>query len=130
MAQLHRIQARPSVPCPYVAGTVKIEPDKPSSLLELIHDQINRDCPGTSTEFQIAPDPTNMAPVWIGAHMAHSHEGENEPGALGVKSFGYSLTPMAQPRIYRSSYPGTSTVIGVVQVYSEAPAKLHVEVQE
>ena len=52
------------------------------------------------------------------------------PGPLDVTKYAYYLTPMAEPRLYRSSYPGTSTVIGVVQVFSQPPAKLHVEVQE
>ncbi|HEY6373458.1 MAG TPA: hypothetical protein VIX37_22975 [Candidatus Sulfotelmatobacter sp.] len=117
------IPPRPSVPTPFVSGTVDIPPDRPVSLLDLIHEQISRNCPGTSTEFQIWPEPTNVAPVWIGAFM-------QIPGRLSITSFGYILTPMASPRIYRSSYPGTSTVIGVIQVYSQPPAKLHIEVQE
>lgn len=114
---------RPSVPPPFVAGTVEVPADQPVSLLDLIHQYISRDCPGTSSEFMIWPEPTNQAPVWIGAHM-------QLPGKLGTQSFGYYLTPMSDPRVYRSSYPGGSTVIGVVQVYSQPPARLHVEVQE
>ena len=125
------IPARPSVPIPFFAGMLTITPGTPLSLLELIHDQINRDCPGTSCEFQLWPNPTNMAPVWIGSYMSNPRIGNpDNPGALGVKQYGYYLTPMAQPRLYRSSYPGGSTAIGVLQVFSEAPAKLHVEVME
>lgn len=125
------IPARPSVPVPYCAGTVTIEPNQPTSLLELIHDQINRDCPGTGVEFQIWPEPTNQAPVWIGAYMANPRLGDSaDPGKLSIKHFGFYLTPMADPRIYHASYPGTGTPIGVVQVFSQAPAKLHVEIIE
>lgn len=117
------IPGRPSVPTSFVSGSVTIPANQPVSLLDLIQQQISRDCPGTSTEFQIWPDPTNQAPVWIGAFM-------QVPGKVTTSSFGYYLTPQAAPRIYRSSYPGTSTVIGVIQVYSEPAAILHVEVQE
>jgi len=117
------IPPRPSVPTPYVAGTVSIPANQPSSLLDLIQQQISRDCPGTSVEFLLWPDPCNQAPIWVGAFM-------QIPGPLDVTQYAYYLTPMAEPRLYRSSYPGTSTVIGVVQVFSQPPAKLHVEVQE
>ena len=129
------IPPRPSVPPPYIAGLVRLPINKPVSLLELIHEQINRDCPGTSVEFMIWPNPTNQAPIYIGSHMAHRYDpdyGDSEmPGKLDFEHFAYYLTPMSPPRIYRSSYPGTSTAIGVIQVFSQAPnSKLHVEVME
>ena len=129
------IPARPSVPPPYVAGTVKLPAGEAVSLLELIHEQINRDCPGTSVEFVISSHQGNQAPVYIGAHMAHAYDEDggdsDKPGKLDHEHYGYLLSPMAQPRVYRSSYPGTSTAIGVVEVYSQAPgAKLNVEVME
>lgn len=123
---------RPSVPPPYVAGTVDIPANRPVSLLRLIQDQINRDAPGTSVEFMIWPNPENQAPIWIGAAMAHAYNpagGDSSlPGPLDFESYGYFLTPMGQPRVYHSTYPGASTAIGVLQVFSQAPAKLHVEV--
>lgn len=118
-----RISPRPSVPTPYVAGTIAIPPNQPVSLLALIQDQIAPDCPGTSVEFLLYADPTNVAPVWVGAASRLG-------GAVNTVQSAYNLTPMGEPRLYRSGYPGTSTAIGVVQVLSQAPAKLHVEVQE
>lgn len=114
--------ARPSVPAPYIAGRLELEPGKPHNLIDLIHDQLGLDCPGTSTEFRIRAHPTNMAPIWIGAFMP-------KPGALSIHQFADTLSPM-QERVYRSSYPGTQTPIGVIQVFSEASAKLTVEVIE
>ena len=114
---------RPSVPCPFVCGSVDVPANQAVSLLSLIQNQVTRDCPGTSTQFTLSASPTNMAPVWLGAFMQIA-------GALTIKSFGSFLTPMGEPRIYRSSYPGTQTPIGLIQVFSEAPAKLHIEVVE
>lgn len=117
------IQPRPSVPAPYIAGMLTLTPHVPHNLLELIHEQTGLDCPGTSTEFRIWANPTNLAPIWIGAFMPKT-------GSLSVHQYAYNLTPMQQPMVYRSSYPGTQTPIGVMQVFSEAPAKLHIEVIE
>jgi hypothetical protein len=89
----------------------------------MIHDQLGLDCPGTSTEFRIWASPTNMAPIWVGAFMP-------KVGPLSVHQYAYNLTPMQEPTVYRSSYPGTQTPIGAIQVFSEATAKLHVEVIE
>ena|SRR5215475_5973893 len=112
-----------SVPAPYVAGTITLEPNTSYDLLELIQKHLEIDCPGASVEFLLSADPTNMAPIWVGAVSRIG-------GKLTVKNSAYNLTPMAPPRLYRSSYPGSSTAIGRLQVLSEAPAKLHVEVQE
>ena len=112
---------RPSVPIPYVAGTIKLEAGKVSGVLELIHQQLNENCPGTSVEFRISADPANVAPVFIGQQSIGG-----EP--LGCNNYGAALTPGGEERRYRASYPGTGTPQGMMQVFSEAPAKLHVEV--
>ena len=131
------VPARPSVPVPFAAGTLRVPAGQPVGLLDLIHQQINRDVPGTSTQFTIESDPCNLAPVYFGAFMGNplqqdSTEPSNEarPGALSPLNYGRMLTPMGEPITYRSSYPGTQTPIGVLQVFSEAPAKIHVEVVE
>ena len=110
---------RPSVPTPYFAGTISVPAGKVSGVLELIH-QVNPNVPGTSVEFRIQGDPTNVAPVFIG---------QGTPDLpISCTNYGGVLTPMGEARRYRASYPGTGTPQGLMQVFSEAPAKLHVEV--
>jgi len=114
---------RPSVPAPYISGRLTLTPGAPQNLIDLIKNQLGLDCPGTSTEFRMWANPTNMAPIWCGAFMPGA-------GPLSVEQYAYSLSPMQDPIVYRSSYPGTQTPVGMMQVFSEAPAKLHVEVIE
>ena len=117
------LPARPSVPVPYLAGTISVPAGKVSGVLELIHQQLNPNCPGTSVEFRISADPSNESPVYIGGGTLPSQP-------LSCTNYGAMLTPMGEERRYRASYPGTGTPQGVMQVYSDAPAKLHVEVNE
>lgn len=109
---------RPSVPIPYFAGTISVPAGKVSGVLDLIW-KVSPNVPGTSVEFRISADPSNEAPVFIGS-------GDD----LGCDNYGGILTPMGEERRYRASYPGTGTPQGVMQVFSEAPAKIHVEVNE
>lgn len=118
-----KISPRPSVPPPYVGGMLTIAPNTVFNLLTLIQQQIEWDCPGTSVEFLIWADPTNMAPVYFGSSGRLS-------GKLSTTHYAFQLTPMAEPRLYRSSYPGNQTAIGRLEVFSQAPAKIHVEVVE
>lgn len=110
---------RPSVPVPYLAGTISVPAGKATGVLQLIWEQLDPNCPGTSVEFRIVADPSNETPVYIGS----------QPD-LGCDNYGGILTPMGEDRRYRASYPGTGTPQGVMRVFSEAPAKLHVEVNE
>lgn len=114
---------RPSVPVPYVAGTISLQAGVVSGVLQLIFDQLNRNCPGTSVEFRISADPSNTTPVFIG-------QADTGNGPVGCNNYGAILTPMGEERRYRGTYPGHGTPQGVMQVFSEAPAKLHVEVNE
>lgn len=110
----------PSVPTAYVAGTITVPAGKPVGVLQLIQQQLNPNCPGTSVEFRIQADASNVAPVFIG---------QGTPGnPVSCSNNGGSLTPMGPYRKYRASYPGSGTPQGEMQVFSEAPAKLHVEV--
>lgn len=115
--------SRPSIPTPYVAGTISVPAGVVSGILRLIWDQLNPNCPGTGVEFRVSPDATNTTPVFIG---------QSSPGGkpLSCNNYGAILTPMGEERRYRASYPGTGTPQGVMQVFSEAAAKLHVEVNE
>lgn len=109
-----------ATPTSYVAGTITVPAGKPVGVLQLIRDQLNPNCPGTSVEFRIAADAANVAPVFIG-----QISGDNP---ISCSNNGGSLTPMGPARKYRASFPGSGTPQGEMQVFSEAPAKLHVEV--
>jgi hypothetical protein len=111
------------VPTPYVAGTVTVPAGKPVGILDLIHEQLARDCPGTSVEFRMEADPSNLAPVFVGQVSAQA-------GPVGCDNYGYALVPMGEARRYRAAFPGSGTPIGVLQVFSEAAAKVHIEVNE
>lgn len=111
---------RPSVPVPYLTGTITVPQNKVSGVLQLIWDQLNERCPGTSVEFRISADPANVSPIFIGSGPD-----------LNCNNYGAQLTPNSGERRYRASYPGTGTPQGVMQVFSEAPAnKFHFEVNE
>lgn len=112
---------QPSVPVPYVAGTITVPVGQAVGVLQLIHQQINPHCPGTSVEFRISADPGNQVPVFIGGGQVIG----NEP--VSCTNYGAVLTP-GEERRYRASYPGTGTPQGLMQVFAEAAAKLHVEV--
>jgi hypothetical protein len=163
------VPPRPSVPLPYLAGTLTLQPMIVYNLLELIWNQINRDCPGTSKQLRVWADPANKTPVYVGQYAGKPiqrrgaqsvwdgvpppygksvwdgtppPEGKSQwdkefdkpnvsiPGQVSPQHFGYFLTPMGEPRIYQSAYPGDNTPIGHLQVFSQALAKLHVEVNE
>jgi len=111
----------PSTPCPYVSGTITVPADKPVGVLELIHQQLNPNAPGTGVEFRISADPSNSGPVFLGQIY--------DAIPLSCTNYGASLSPGGPERIYRASFPGTGTPQGMMQVYSEAGgAKLHVEI--
>ena len=110
----------PSIPAPYVAGDVKVPANKVSGILELIWESLKINCPGTSVEFRISADAGNLAPVFIGQ--------SNNGMPLSCSNYGAMLTPLGEERRYRASYPGTGTPQGFIQVFSEAAAKIHVEV--
>jgi hypothetical protein len=114
---------RSSVPAPYVAGTITVAAGKTYGLLELIHQQLFLDVPGTSVEFRIEADATNAAPIFVGATSPGG-------GPISCDNYAYALTPMGPSRKYRASYPGTGTPQGVLQVFAPAGGKLHVEVNE
>lgn len=109
-------------PAPYVAGNVTLPAGVVANLLELIQDQIQANCPGTAVEFMIQADPANGGAVSFGAASQLG-------GPLSGTNYAYKLSPTSPPRVYRSSYPGTSTPIGELQVLATTAAVLHVEVQ-
>lgn len=111
----------PSIPAPYVAGSVWV-PAQVANLLELIQQQLAPNCPGTAVEFVIAADEGNADPVLVGAASALG-------GPLTEENYAFKLTAAGPPRIYRSTYPGTSTPIGELQVLAASASMLHVEVQ-
>lgn len=111
-----------SLPAAYVAGAISVPAGVVSNVLTLIQAQLAPNCPGTAVEFQIGPDPGNSGSVSVGAFSQLN-------GPLSATNYAYRLTPTGLPRIYRSTYPGSSTPIGDLQVWAAAAAVLHVEVQ-
>ena len=107
----------PMVPPSYVGGTVIVPSDRPENLLTLIREQLQVNCPATSTELVLSAEDT----VLIGAS---SHAG----GAVRDENFAFELSRDGPPRIYRSSFPGHSTPLGDLQVFAPREAALHVEV--
>lgn len=112
----------PSIPAPYVGGTIGLEPGVVWNLLELIQNKLQRNCPGSATELQLWADAGNFGSINVGSYSQLG-------GALSADNYAYKLTPTSGPRIYRSTYPGSSVPIGDLQVMAASAAKLHVEVQ-
>lgn len=107
----------PTVPAPYVGGSVVVPAGQPTSLLGLIQQQLQPNCPGSSAELVISADEA----IYVGSASALG-------GPLSATNYAYELTPGAAPRIYRSSFPGNSTPLADLQVFAAAAATLHVEV--
>lgn len=112
----------PSIPAPYVGGVVDLEPGVVLNLLELIQTKLQRNCPGSATELQLWADSTNFGSISVGSASQLG-------GPLSADNCAYRLTPTSGPRIYRSTYPGSSVPLGDLQVLASGAARLHVEVQ-
>lgn len=104
-----------------MAGSITLAANTVANVLQLIQAQLADNCPGTAVEFQISADETNAQPVMAGAASKIG-------GPLSATNWAYELKPGCTARGYRSTYPGTSTPIGELQVFSTAAAILHVEV--
>jgi len=115
------IQPHPSVPVPYVAGRITLVANQVASLLTLIQQHLEAGCPGAAVEVALTADAGNAGNVYLGAY---SHLG----GPLTATNWGYELKP-GDVRVYRSTYPGSSTPLGALQVLAASAAHLHVEVQ-
>jgi hypothetical protein len=111
-----------AVPVPYVAGTLTVPANTVMNVLALIQAQLAPNCPGTAVEFQINADATNTGNVYVGAASQFG-------GAVSASNWAYQLTPGGEARGYRSTYPGTNTPLGEIEVFSPAPAILHIELQ-
>lgn len=112
----------PSIPAPYVGGTIDLDPGVVSNLLDLIQTRLQKNCPGSATELQLWADGANFGAISVGSASQLA-------GPLSDTNYAYKLTPTSGPRIYRSTYPGASVPIGDLQVLAASAAKLHVEVQ-
>lgn len=112
----------PSIPAPYVGGTIDLEPGVVSNLLDLIQNKLQKNCPGSATELQLWADGGNFGSIMVGSYSQLG-------GPISGTNYAYRLTPTSGPRIYRSTYPGSSVPIGDLQVLSPGATKLHVEVQ-
>lgn len=109
--------ATPSIPAPYVAGTVHVPAGEVWSLLYLIQKQLSLNCPGTSAEFALTP---GEGTIFVGAASSIG-------GKLTEDNYAYKLEEGDDPRIYRSSFPGNNTPVGEIQVLGSG--SVHVEVQ-
>lgn len=112
----------PSIPAPYVSGVIDLDPGVVQNLLDLIQNKLQKNCPGSATELQLWADASNFGSISVGAYSQLG-------GPLTATNCAYTLTPTGGPRIYRSTYPGSSVPIGDLQVLAASAAKLHVEVQ-
>jgi hypothetical protein len=108
--------ATPSIPAPYVGGTIFVPAGVPSNILQLIQQQLQPNVTGSSAEFKLTADDA----VFVGAASAIG-------GPLSDTNYAYELLP-GETRLYRTSFPGDNTPIGDLQVFASAAAVLHVEV--
>jgi|SRR5215472_4008597 len=113
--------SNPSIPVPYLAGTLNLTAGAVANLLTLIQAQLATNCPGSVIELLISPDAANSGGVEIGAYSQIA-------GALSATNFGYTLAATSPPRLYQASYPGMTISLGDIQVFAAAAAKLHVEI--
>jgi hypothetical protein len=108
-----------TTPSPYVAGTVTVPANTVVSLLTLIQQQLDRNCPGGPRELSITASAGGG--IYIGTRSPVA-------GALAAGNFGLSLAP-GQTKSYTSSYPGAQAPLGNLQVLSTgSPATIHIEV--
>jgi|SRR5215467_6576307 len=112
----------PSIPAPYVSGTLQLEPGVVWNLLELIQNHLQKNCPGSATELRLEADPANFGSIYVGSASQLG-------GPLTGQNCGYRLTPTSGPRVYRSTYPGSSVPLGDLQVRCQSGCGLRVEVQ-
>lgn len=117
-----QLPSTPSVPAPYVPGSVFVPAGEVWSLLLLIQQQLSPNCPGSSVEFALSADDTNSGPVLVGGASTLG-------GPLSETNYAYQLQPDGPARVYQSTYPGGNTPVGELQVLAPAGGYLHVEVQ-
>ena len=112
---------QPAVPVPYVAGRLTLTANVVGDLLTLIADQLEWNCPGAPVELALTADTSNGGPIYMGAASRLG-------GPLSATNWGYVLLP-GDMRVYQSTYPGSNTPLGRLQVLAASQAFLHVEVQ-
>jgi hypothetical protein len=115
------VMPNPSIPVGYVAGTLILPLNAPLSLLLLIQNQLEPDCPGSATELQLIAGAGSQ--LYFGA-------ASRVGGPLSPTNYAYQLQP-GFARLYRSTYPGNSVPLGELQVYAagNSATYLYVEVQ-
>jgi hypothetical protein len=112
----------PLFPAGYVAGTITIsaaQAGAPQQLLALIQAQLDPNCPGAGQEVTIQSDSSGA--LYIGRQSKLG-------GALSATNFGYVLGPGVGSRTYRTSFPGSHSPVGDLQVFMVATGTFHVEV--
>ena len=118
----------PLFPSGYVAGTITISAGQagtPQSLLALIQAQLDANCPGAGQEVTIQADATGA--VYIGRASPIA-------GALATTNYGYVLDAASgsfvagASRTYRTTFPGSHSPVGDLQVLMTGAGTFHVEV--
>lgn len=111
----------PMNPPSYIAGTITISAGQagtPQSLLTLIQNQLNPNCPGSGMEVNLQTDDSGALFVGVA----------NKIGALSNTNYGYQLGAGGVSRTYRTSFPGASSPVGSLQVLMNSAGTFHVEV--
>lgn len=106
---------------PYVAGSVTVPSGVVSNLLVLIRDQVQSNTPGSAAELRLEPGPANGVPIYFGV-------AGDLAGPLSATNYGFQLAATSPSRVYQSTFPGSPTPLGLLQVFATATALLHVEV--
>jgi hypothetical protein len=100
---------------------VVCSPGNVVDLIDLIRAQIDSNCPGSAAYFRVHADTNNSGPVYFGI-------AGNRSGVLSTTNYGYLLESNSPAVIYTSTYPGSPTPLGTLQVLSALANRLHVEV--
>jgi hypothetical protein len=112
----------PLFPAGYVAGTITIgagQAGTPQQLLALIQAQLDPNCPGAGQEVTLQSDSTGALYIGRASSLA---------GALSATNFGYVLPAGISSRTYRTSFPGSHSPVGDLQVFMASTGTFHVEV--
>jgi hypothetical protein len=112
----------------YVAGTITIsagQANVPQQLLALIQTQLDPNCPGAGQEVTLQADSSGA--LYVGRYSPIK-------GALATTNYGYVLDAAqagfvaGASRTYRTTFPGTHSPVGDLQVLMTGAGTFHVEV--
>lgn len=113
----------PLFPAGLVAGTITITGGQigvPQQLLALIQAQLDANCPGAGQEVVIQNDIAGVN-LYIGRSSTIK-------GDMSTSNYGMLLTA-GQTYTFRTSFPGSHSPVGDLQVFASASATFHVVIQ-